>query len=178
MSYVQIMGVDPSLRNTGLAILEYNTQFAPNNPHGYKVKHCQVLANPEKYKGTDAILNMIDMMSEESKKDCYREAQTVLIESPPIMFNKEWGMGTISSIAHISGAAVPIFGVEKAFLFRPNEWNKSRKKEVTHKNITSFFGDHSNWHFENKIKSEKRLEHVIDAIGLAFWWIRNNYIEE
>lgn len=172
------MGVDPSLRNTGIAILNYDTRFSPINPNAYEVTHCQVLANPQKYTKTDAIMNMIDMMSIESKKDCYREVQTVLIESPAIMFNKDWAMGTISSIAHISGAAVAIFGIEKAFLFRPHEWNKSRKKEITYNNIIAFFGHHSNWHFENKLKSEKRLEHVVDAIGIAFWWIRNNYIEE
>ena len=178
MEIVKILGVDPSLRNTGLAIVTYNTELPLNDPNSFKVSHAQVLVNPQKYKGTEAILNMLDMLAEESRKTCYYQTDNVIIESPPVMFNKQWGGGAISSIAHISGGAVALMGIEKAHLFRPNEWNKSRKKDVTHRQTIEFLGDPDKWHYEKRVKSEKFMEHILDAASMALWWIRNNYLEE
>lgn len=178
MEKVRILGVDPSLRNTGLAIVTYNTQLPFNDQKAFTTTHCQVLINPTKYTGTEAILNMLDMIYEESKKTCYKEVETVLIESPPIMFNKNWSGGTIASIAHVAGGAVAILGIEKSHLFRPNEWNKTRKKEITHNETISFLGNPDKWHYEARIKSEKYMEHALDAASMALWWIKNNYLEE
>lgn len=178
MEIVKILGIDPSLRNTGIAVLKYNTDFSPIDPKAFTVSHCQVLVNPQKYTGTDAILNMLDMMNEEALKECYQDVHTVLVESPPIMFNKNWSGGTVSSIAHISGGAVALFGIHKAYLFRPNEWNKSRKKEITHNKTISILGNPDEWNYEKRVKSEKYMEHILDATSLALWYIQNNYIEE
>ncbi|VVB80747.1 Uncharacterised protein [uncultured archaeon] len=177
MEKVRVLSVDPSLRNTGLGIVEFNTEMDMRDPSSFKVSHCQVLVNPQKYKGTDAILNMLDMISDEAKKPCYQKVENVLVESPPIMFNKEWSSSVVSSIAHISGGAVALFGIEKSFLFRPNEWNKARKKDVTHHNTAQFLGNPEAWHYEKMIKSEKYLEHILDAVSMALWWIRENYEE-
>lgn len=178
MEIVRILAVDPSLRNTGLAVVHYNTELPSTDEKAFTVSNCQVLVNPAKYKGTDAILNMLDMIHEESKKMCYQAADTVLIESPPIMFNKAWGQGAISSIAHISGGSVVLFGIEKSHLFRPNEWNKSRKKEVTHNQTVAFLGDPDSWQYEKRVKSEKYMEHILDAASMALWWIKSNYLDE
>lgn len=177
METIKILGIDPSLRNTGLALIHFNTEKPPEDPSAYKVTHCQCLSNPAKYTGTDAILNMLDMLTDESEKDCYIQIDNVIIESPAIMYNKTWSGGAISSIAHISGGCIPIFGIQKAHIFRPNEWNKTRKKEITHSNTMAFLGHVDNWHFEKRVKSEKFLEHVLDAASLALWWIRSNYVE-
>jgi hypothetical protein len=178
MEIVTILGVDPSLRNTGLAVVEYNTDFSVHDPAGFKIRNCQTIINPPKYANTDAILNMIDLINEESKKECYLNVDNVMIESPPAMFNKNWCAGTVASIAHISGACVALLGVDKSYLFRPNEWNKSRKKDITHAETVAFFGSIDDWHFEKVIKNEKHLEHVLDAASLALWWIRANYNQE
>ena len=178
MEVIKILGVDPSLRNTGLSIVSFNTDLSPNDPSAFVVSHCQVLVNPQKYTGTDAILNMLDMIHEQSKKDCYQAADTVIVESPPVMFNKAWSAGTVSSIAHVSGGAVALLGIEKAHLFRPNEWNKTRKKEITHNNTIAFLGDADKWHYEQRVKSEKYMEHILDAASMALWWIKSNYVEE
>ncbi len=175
---IQILGVDPSLRNTGLAIVTYNTELPPNDPKAFTTRHCQVLVNPQKYTGTEAILNMIDMIHEESLKPYYKGVDTVLVESPPVMFNKSWSGGTVSSIAHVSGAAVALLGIEKGHLFRPNEWNKTRKKEITHNQTVAFLGDADQWHYEKRIKSEKYMEHILDAASMALWWIKSNYLED
>jgi len=178
MELIKILGIDPSLRNTGLAILEYNNDLSPVDPDAFQVTHCQVLSNPQKYTGTDAIMNMLDMMHEQSQKPCYREVETVIIESPSIMFNKTWSGGTLSSIAHVSGGAIAIFGIHKSYIFRPNEWNKTRKKEVTHNNTIAFLGEAEEWHYEKKLKSDRLLEHILDATSMALWWIRSNYLED
>ena len=178
MEIIKVLGVDPSLRNTGLAIVSFNTEMSPSDPKAFKVSHCQTLVNPQKFTGKDAILNMLDMIHEQSQKSCYQEVDTVLVESPAIMFNKTWSQGTISSIAHISGGAVALLGIEKAHIFRPNEWNKSRKKDVTHNSTTMFLGSADKWNYEKVPKNEKFLEHILDATSLALWWIRSNYIED
>ncbi len=121
---------------------------------------------------------MLDMIYEEAQKECYQEPETVIVESPPVMFNKAWSGGTIASIAHISGGAVALFGIEKSHLFRPNEWNKSRKKEITHNQTIGLLGNSDKWHYENKLKHEKYMEHILDAASMALWWIKSNYVEE
>jgi hypothetical protein len=178
MERVRILGVDPSLRNTGMAIVTYNTELPPSDPAAFSTSHCQVLVNPAKYTGTEAILNMLDMLNEESKKECYVNVDTVLVESPPVMFNKAWSGGAISSIAHIAGGAVALLGIEKTHLFRPTEWNKARKKQVTHIQTITFLGNFDDWHYERRVKSEKYMEHILDAASMALWWIKSNYIEE
>jgi len=178
MEKVKILGIDPSLRNTGLAIVTYNSEVPITDPNSFSTEHCQVLVNPQKYKGTDAILNMIDMMTDCMELQCYQDVDEVIVESPAIMFNKTWSAGTISSIAHVSGGAVSVFGIEKAHLFRPNEWNKSRKKDVTHNLTMATLGDYENWHYEKMVKSEKFMEHILDAASIALWWIKSNYLEE
>ena len=178
MEKIRILGVDASLRSTGLCIVSYNNELSPEDPKAFEVSHAQVIVNPPKFKGTDAILHMLDMMSEESKKESYKTIDNVIVESPPVMFNKAWGAGTISSIAHISGGAAVIFGIEKSYLFRPNEWNKNRKKEQTHSRTVDFLGDPDLWHYEKRVKSEKYMEHILDAASMALWWIKTNYVEE
>lgn len=171
---VKILGVDPALRNTGLAVVCYDTEKKKFMPP----QHCRILVNPLKYTGKDAILNMIDMIKETSQLEEYQNVDNVLIESPPVMFNKAWAAGVISSIAHVSGAAVALLGLEKAYLFRPSEWNKSRRKEHTHNQTQAVLGDFDTWHFPKQIKSEKHYEHIIDAASMALWWIKCNYIDE
>lgn len=178
MEIVKVLGIDPSLRNTGLAIVSFNTDYLTDSPEAFKVEHCQTLVNPQKYTGKDAILNMLDMLQTESLKKCYRDVDTVLVEAPAIMYNMEWAQGTISSIAHISGGAIALFGIDKCHLFRPNEWNRTRKKDKTHFATKTFLGDPDDWHFEKRVKSEKHMEHILDAASMSLWWIKSNYVEE
>lgn len=178
MEKVKILGIDPSLRNTGLAIVTYDTELPLNDPKSFTVSHCQVLVNPQKYTGTEAILNMLDMMNDQACKDCYMNVDTVIVESPPIMFNKNISSSVVASLGHISGGAVALFGIEKSHLFRPNEWNKSRKKDITHNQTIALLGKADEWHFEKMVKSEKFMEHILDAVSMALWWIKSNYLED
>ena len=172
MEKVRILGIDPSLRNTGLAILEYDTEKEEfKGP-----EQCQVLSNPKKYTGTDAILNMLGMIKEASEDPAYSNLTAVVIESPAIMFNKSWAGGAICSIAHISGGAAVVFGLEKVRLFRPNEWNHCKKKEATHNQTIAVLGNPDLWNYRICLKNEKLLEHVLDASSMALWYIKNNFV--
>lgn len=174
MEKVKVLGVDPSLRNTGLALLTYDTET-----NEIKVSQCQTIVNPQKYKGKDAILNMLDMIQKEAEEvEDYRTQDTNVIESPAVLFNKNWSGGTMSLIAHISGGSAVIFGLTKSYFFRPNEWNKSRKKEVTHAQAMKIIGKPDDWHFRRMVKNEDHLEHIYDAACLALFWIKNHYIED
>jgi hypothetical protein len=174
MEKVRILGIDPSLRNTGLAIIEYDTEkeifSAPCE--------CQVISNPAKYTGTDAIINMLDMLQTASLDSVYNDVNDVIIESPAIMFSKSWAGGTISPMAHIAGGSAVLFGLQKVRLFRPNEWNRCRKKEITHNQTIAILGEPSIWHYRKRVKSERFLEHILDAASMALWYIKNNFVYE
>lgn len=176
-STVSILGVDPSLRNTGMAIVTYDKVLPVTDPNAFKVTAAQVISNPPKFTGTDAILNMLDCIVDESYEECYSLVDQVLIESPPIMFNKQFSSGTVSSIAHVAGGCIVAFGIEKVHIFRPSEWNKGRKKDATHAETVAFLGDPSTWDYMKKVKSEKLMEHILDAVSLALWWIKGNEID-
>ena len=175
MEKVNIVGVDPSLRSTGIAILSFDTEKKIISvPH-----HCQVLVNPQKYTGKDAILNMLEMMQNTYNHfPEYQNADAYIIESPGIMYNKNWSSSTLSLISHVAGGAAVVFGIEKVHLFRPNEWNKNRRKEVTHHNTTTYLSDPETWEFCCTLKSDKYIEHILDAVSLALFRLRNQYWEE
>jgi hypothetical protein len=177
MDEIKILGIDPSLRSSGIGILTYNSSLAFEDPKAVSVSHCQVLVNPSKYTGTDAILNMVDMLRECSEQEAYQNVHDVIIESPAIIFNKSWSGGAMIPVAHVAGACVALFGIEKARLFRPSEWNKSRKKEVTHNQTISVLGSADDWGYVSRVK-EKKMEHVLDAISIALFWLRSTYLEE
>jgi len=178
MEILRVLGVDPSLRNTGLSVVTYNTEKSLKDPTAFKVEHCQVLVNPQKFTGTEAILNMIDMINDASKLPCYRDVDHVIVESPAAMYNPKFPTSVVAALGHISGAAVALMGIEKGHLYRPSEWNKTRKKDVTYNLTEAFLGEHTSWQFEKPIKSAKLLEHILDATSMALWWIKANYIDE
>lgn len=171
---IKVLGVDPSVRSTGIAVISYNSETKEIS----KPEHCQVLINPQKYKGNDAILNMLDMIKDCSQEDCYKEVDYVIVESPPIMFNKAFSSSIVAMLGHISGGAVALLGLEKSYLFKPSEWNRSRKKEMTHNQTIQKFGSPDEWGYRKRLKSDKYLEHVLDASSMALWWIKNNFDEE
>lgn len=175
MEQVKIIGIDPSLRSTGISTLSYDTE----KKIIYPPHDCQVLVNPQKFKGKDAILNMLEMLQDTfDENEIYQNADAYIIESPAVMFNKAWSSGTMALIAHISGGAAVIFGLEKVHLFRPNEWNKNRKKEVTHAQTIKELGDPETWDFYKTLKSDKYIEHVLDAASMALFWMKSQYWED
>lgn len=171
MTLIKVLGIDPSLRHTGLAVVEYNTETKTIE----KPSRCRVIDNPQKFSGSEAILNMLDLLTD-CKKD-YEDVDQIIIESPAALFNAKFPASSLITIGHISGGAVCIFGIDKSFLVRPVEWNKNRKKEVTHRKLEEIFGNAETWDFKKKIKSEKSLEHILDAVGMAYYWLQTMHID-
>ncbi len=178
MEKVKILGVDPSLRNTGLARVTYNTEISPHDPTAFKIDHCQVLITPQKFKGTDAIIKMVEMIEEESQKSCYEECEIIIVESPAKMFNKNFSSAVVAALGHISGASLALFGVKKSHLLQPSQWNRGHNKEKTHNETIAFLGKPESWGYEKILHNDKYQEHILDAASMALWWIKNNFIEE
>lgn len=178
MELVKVLGVDPSMRNSGLAIVEYNTELPPGSSDAYKVKSCQYIKNDPKFKGVDAIINMLDLLQRAASDQVYQDVDSIIVESPPVMFNKMWSLGTISSISHIAGGCAVIFGLDKVHLFKPSEWNKGKRKEETHSQTIKFLGDPNDWNFRIPLKSKNGWEHILDAASMALWWIKSNIVED
>lgn len=173
MEKIKVLGIDPSLRKSGMALLCYDTEKKVFE----KPCSCQVLRNPQSFKGTEAILNMLDLFKIEADKPTYQNLTNVIIESPPVMFNKNWSSGTVSLIAHVAGGAAATFDLPKTHLFKPSEWNKARKKEKTHEATIQILGDPNSWGYEKRLKADEDLEHILDAVSMALWWIKGNYID-
>lgn len=174
---MKVLGIDPSLRNTGLAVVTYDKSLDITDPKAFQVTGCQVVCNPKEHKGTNAILSMLDMLADESMKEVYESVNDVIIESPPTIFSKTFSVASLSSIAHITGGCIMAFHIGKAHIFRPTEWNRSRQKDVTHAQTVSILGDPSTWTYEKKTKNAKYMEHILDAASMALFWIRSNQFE-
>lgn len=168
MEKIRVLGIDPALRNTGIGIVEYNTE-----DQTYKVHSCQVITNPMKYKATAAILNMLDLLMEVAEKPCYSEVDAICIESPAILFNKNFSGGALIGLAHITGGCAVAFDLQKTFLFRPNEWNKTRKKEITHRKTVGILGDPDSWGYAKRVTTATGMEHILDAVSMALFYIQN-----
>ena len=175
---VKILSIDPSLSHTGLVILNYNDNLSPEDPTAYKITHCQVVSKKQLATKKNGVMQMIWLLDQQSKKQCYQDCDLVLVESPTIMFKKEWSTITLASMSHVAGACIALFGVEKCYIFRPGEWNKSKKKQVTHYQTGIFLGDPAEWHYEKPLRSDKYLEHVMDAASMGLWFIKENYKKE
>ena len=172
METIKVLGIDPALRNTGLAIVEYNTEEAT-----YKVHSCHVIINPQAYKGTAAILNMLDLLMETAEMECYQNMDAVCIESPAVIFSKNFQAGSLMGLAHITGGCAVAFDLQKTYLFRPNEWNKTRKKEITHGKTVGTLGDPDQWGYLKRIKTQVGMEHIMDAASIALFYIQQEQIE-
>jgi Holliday junction resolvasome RuvABC endonuclease subunit len=169
-AYLRALGIDPSLRNTGFATVTY---FPERNT--YEVIDCLVLSNPVKYKGSNAIIHMLEMIQEvEGLIGGLYDG--IFIESPTFQYGANISAGTLSSIAHISGGCAAIYleahHHDEVHLIAPSEWKGNETKEDTREKITKALGSPLFWGFEEKV-SPIKMEHVIDAAGLALWGIKN-----
>lgn len=170
---ISVLGIDPSLRNTGFAVVTYditNGVFLPP-------ERCQIITNPASFKGTNAILNMLEAIKEVADSGIYKDVDQVIVESPAALFNPKFPAGALISIAHISGGACCLFGIDKTFLVRPVEWNRNRRKEKSIAATQETLGLKDTWLSTKKIKSEKHWEHIIDAAGMATWWLKAFHLE-
>jgi len=169
---VRILGIDPSLRNTGLAIVQWHSETKQ-----FKVMACQTIKCPPNFKGNLAILEMIGRLAEACHSDDYLTCDFTVIESPAVNFNPRIPRGTMINVAHIAGAAAMLFN-GTCSIVKPSEWNKGRQKEKSAYWTEKILGPTKEWEYIGKKKRGKLVdEHQIDAAGLALWFIRENYLE-
>jgi len=173
METVEIVAIDPSLRFTGISKVSYNTETEK-----FKVSCCQVIKNKDSFKGTKAISYMLEQLSEAADDPDLLESEIVLVESPIMPFFSKFQGGAMISVAHIAGGAACLFGLDRVKLYRPSEWNRSKKKEVTHFDTQTILGTWETWGWKKSIKHKSQLEHVLDASSMALWYIKTNYIEK
>lgn len=180
MEIVKVLGIDPSLRWTGLSIVEFNTET-----NEFKVNNCQLITCPvKKFKGLDAINHMIEQLAIAQWQSEFLDCNHVVVESPVMPFNAKFQGGSMISVAHIAGACAAYFGQNKnsekikLHLVRPGTWNHCKQKEITHKNTQDILGPWEEWGFKKVIKSIAQIEHILDAASMALWYIQKNYLED
>ncbi len=172
MEIIQVVGVDPSLRFTGIAKVSYNTETAK-----FSVSCCQVIQNKTTLKGTEAIVEMLNRLEKVAQTPEMQESDIATIESPVVPFNLGFQASSMISVAHIAGGASALFGIEKTKLYRPSEWNRSKKKEVTHALVQQALGSWQTWGWSVVARRKDHIEHVLDAVSMAYYHIQKNFVE-
>lgn len=176
MTLIKVAGFDPSLRNTGYGILNYDSDSGELWP-----SFCGLIQTPTKYTGTDAILYKIDAMHKLSQEEIFQDCYRFIIESPAAIYYSGMSSGGLIPVAHIAGACATIFRLRNnqvnhdVTMVRPVEWNKSKKKIKTEQRLVDLFGPVPNWDYHSKPRTESKLEHVVDAIGMAFWFMQEHF---
>jgi hypothetical protein len=175
METLRVAGIDPGLRTTGFGIVNYcrkkNEVWSTN---------CGIVRTPDKIKGLDAILYMIKALRDISKRDCFKDCLKVAVEFPAAFYNPKFSSGSLSPLAAISGACMTLFQDEtneKIVPVYPAVWNGGKKKEVMAELIQDLIGGHSEWQFDNLPSRAADFEHVIDAVGMAYWLCDKEYFE-
>jgi hypothetical protein len=173
MELIKILGIDPSLRNTGWSIIQFNSQTLETEILLSGVAQTY----REKDRGILGVKAMISKMQSISEDKIFQDVADVVIEMPMIIFNARFAQGSIPPVAAIAGGCCAIFGAERSNLVLPTEWNKGSKKEKTQVAIQERFGDVENWKFLGKC-GKTGYEHVLDATGIALWFLKVKYVIE
>src|SRR4051812_22026436 len=109
MEIIRILGIDPSLRNTGFAILEFNTET-----RHIVTSKCGVLKSANaKFKGLDAVKEMLRQIADLASKEGFNSVDDIVVEFPMYFFNASFANAPLLSVAGIAGGAAIIFGIDK-----------------------------------------------------------------
>src|SRR3954465_10514461 len=160
MALIKIAGIDPSLRNTGYGILNYDEDKEELWP-----SFCGVIRTPVKITGKDAILFMIEEIHKLSNHPEIQDCANFVIESPAAIYYSGMSSGGLIPVAHIAGACASIFCIKESkfdssriTIVRPGEWNKQKKKDKTQAELVSLFGSLDDWHYHSRPKSHGKIK--------------------
>lgn len=173
MEIVKIAGFDPGLRFCGYAIINYNTETKEQ-----WIDHCGLIATPTSIKALDAICYMRDNLFRVCERECFNECDQIVIELPAAIYSKSFSAGGLLPTAIIGGCIMALCDPLKSIPVYPAMWTKNKKKEATRAAIDAEFGGVENWQFDDPPKKETQCEHIYDAIGMAWWYLKNRYIDE
>lgn len=172
MEIVEIIGIDPSVRFTGIGRVVYNSETKKVTVTG-----CQVLVNKTTLKGIPAMLNMLQMVEDVASNPDFADAPHVVVESPVMPFYAKFQGSSMISVAHIAGGAAALFGLDRVTMYRPSEWNKTKKKEKTHAVTQEVLGSWDTWGWDKVAKRKDQVEHVLDAVSMALYHLQKEYID-
>lgn len=189
MSIIKIGGIDPSLRNSGFGIIEYDDVRESIN-----VVHCGVMTTPQKFKKLSALIYMIEGMVAISERKAWKNCDNVVIEFPAAIYPisqkpgmskeqikycqiKSFSAGSIPPVAGVAGACIAAFqDNDRVIPVYPSQWNRTRKKEETKNILIEYLGNPEDWQWDFKCIA-KNHEHVFDALGMAFWILEEYYFK-
>ena len=121
---------------------------------------------------------MIENMKEVAKRECFEDCNHVVVEFPAAFYNPKFSGGAITPVAAISGACMVLFQDDtnkKILPVYPTVWNGGKKKATTLKRIADIMGDPKEWEYDDIPTREADFEHIIDAIGMAYWLTARDY---
>jgi len=173
MEVVRIAGIDPGLRFTGYGVVNYNGET-----NEIWVSNCGVAKTPPKIKGIDAILDMQDRVSEILNRDCFIESDHCVVEIPAAIYSKTFSAGALIPVAAVAGGILMMVERDRVIPVYPTVWNESKKKEKTRKITEEMVGNYENWLYDDMPKAKGQFEHIIDAVSMALWYMRLNYLEQ
>lgn len=119
-------------------------------------------------------------MTEISKRACFIDCAHVVVEFPAAFYNPKFSSGAITPVAGISGACMVLFQNEekkRVLPVYPSVWNGGKKKKTTAKLIEEIIGDPSEWEYDDNPTKTADFEHIIDAVGMAYWLMQRDYFE-
>lgn len=169
---IEIIGVDPSLRFTGIGKVTYNSDTKKLSVSG-----CQVIQGKTTLKGVAKISDMLSQLEDVASEPEFAAAPFVIVESPVMPFNAKFQGSSMISVAHIAGGATALFGCDRVKLFQPSQWNRSKKKDKTHFLTQEILGPWETWRWRIAAKRKDQVEHVLDAVSMALWYLQTNFIE-
>ena len=170
---VRIAGFDPGLRYTGYGIVEFNYDTCELRPIACGALHVQ-----KKIKGLDAIMDMTTQINELSNHEIWSTCDHIVIEVPMAFFYQSHSNTALIPVAVIAGGLLSVFHRENNVIpVHPHTWNRCKKKDKSQQQILDDFGDYNDWEYLDKPKYKGHYEHIIDAIGMAHWAMKEHYIE-
>lgn len=173
MEIVRIAGIDPGLRFTGYGIVNFDLE-----KDEIWVTHCGLIKTPAKIKGIDAILHMRDELDELEEKECFESCDNIVIEMPAAIYSKKFSSGALLPVACVAGCAFKTFDKEKIVPVYPAVWNERKKKEKTKILTEEVVGSYDTWDYDYMPKAKAQFEHIVDAVSMALWYMRLNYLQE
>ena len=123
---------------------------------------------------------MIEKMREVSERDCFSQCVKIVVEFPAAFYNPKFSSGALTPLAAVSGACMSMFQDDtrkKVLPVYPTVWNGGKKKEKMSELIQELIGAYSEWEFDDTPTREADFEHVIDAVGMAYWLSDKEYFE-
>lgn len=175
MEIVRIAGIDPGLRFTGYGVVNFDTE-----KNEIWTSNCGVVKNrgSQYVKGLDAIMHMKGLLKDLSEKECFAACDSIIIEVPAAVYSKNFSSGALVPVAVISGVLLNLFDYGEVIPVYPTVWNRRRKKEVSQAKTQEVLGSYEEWNYDNMPKAKPQFEHIIDAVGMALWYLQTQYIEE